>query len=157
MEEIKFRYSNMLSILLMWGILFFIVPILVCYTASFFVENFHINPRWYVFIGLSVFYISAVLNDKKGKAVFYDDHVEIFWSRSVKIRISEIVQMSCAYKKGRDFKMLVKTNSKNITIRSSFLETWNKKSENKPQLKNVYDKIYALYCKNQPENDIAKQ
>jgi hypothetical protein len=130
------------------------MPLLVWYiVSSWVIENFHLDGNLFILIAFTGFFVSVWINDRKGRAVFHDNYVEIILGRRHKtIYIKEIIRMKCYYKKGRDFKMVIKTHDKSISIRCSLLEVWNvdKKERLKyePELKKVYDKIYSIWGRN---------
>jgi hypothetical protein len=101
----------------------------------------------FILIGFGGFIVSVWINDRKGRAVFYDNYVEIIMGRRHKILyFKDIIRMKCYYKKGREFKMVIKTHNKRISIRCSLLEVWNVDKKDRltyePELKKVYDKIH---------------
>jgi hypothetical protein len=149
MDVLKFRYSNMLYIMLAFSVWWFFMPILVWYITSLFIEDFHMGKLEYVFVSFLGFFGSVWINDGKGRAIFHDDYVEIIMGRKNKIiYFKEIVEMKSYYKKGYDFKMVVKTHNKSVSVRSSLFEVWKYDKEERlkrePELKKVYDKIYAM-------------
>ena len=143
-------------IIILTGIFYCIGIPLVWYVVSRFIIEFHIGKSTNMAIAFSAIVLSICINNKKGKAIFYDNYVEIIthWQHRT-IYFKEIVEITCSYKKGKNFNMKIKTLHDNITIRSSLWEVWNnKQSNNEPELKNVYDKINLLYHKNQKSDKL---
>ena len=85
----------------------------------------------YCVIFLISMVIAVIIQNKKGKCVFYDDFCVLTFSRKVRINYSDIksvkytpIYTSLAYLGRTPYKLTIKTGKKKIKINMSLKESW---------------------------------
>ena len=178
MKEIKFYYCNRFSLHFIWfgmtlaGFIIFIILFRNWlgtvgiepngrfisdwwfeHKAVFIFVIFVIPCIAYCVIFLLSMVITVILQNKKGKCIFYDDFCVITFSRKIRINYSDIknikytpIYTSLAYLGRTPHKLIKKTKKKRIKINMSLKESWfNRK---KPvTLEVLYMELLGEYSK----------
>ena len=156
MKEIKFYYCNRFILHFIWygltlaGFIMFIILFRNWLgTVGIDPDGRFISDWWFEHKAVFVFVIFAVpciaycviflismviaviIQNKKGKCVFYDDFCVLTFSRKVRINYSDIksvkytsIYTSLAYLGRTPYKLTIKTGKKKIKIDMSLKESW---------------------------------
>ena len=156
MKEIKFYYCNRFILHFIWygltlaGFIMFIILFRNWLgTVGIDPDGRFISDWWFEHKAVFVFVIFAVpciaycviflismviaviIQNKKGKCVFYDDFCVLIFSRKVQINYSDIksvkytpIYTSLAYLGRTPYKLTIKTGKKKIKINMSLKESW---------------------------------